>query len=1683
MLSTRSKIKIVLLFIVQIGFSNTPPIAVNDANFAKRNTNLEVASPGVLENDTDLDGDVLTVISFFVNGFTYTPNKTANFKEGSISISSDGSYTFIPTPNYLGIIPTITYVISDALFTTSANLNLSVILPPTTPVARNDFNKVELNKDLIVSSLGVLANDTDEDGDALTVTQFSINGIAYNFDETAILSEGSISIAANGSYVFKPTIDYLGPVSIINYTISDGTASANANLSLSVVLPPAPPIAIDDENATEKNKVLNVSAPGVLLNDSDENGDVLKISQFAVNGTAYLAGETATFIEGSITISANGSYIFTPAKDYFGAVPIINYTITDTTFSANANLMITVVLPPTPPVAVNDYDTVEINTTLTVPAPGVFINDSDVNGDELKITKFLINGLQYNSGQTAILQQGKFTLFVDGSYTFEPKPDYTGDVPVIFYTVSDGIFSATASLFFTVEHITNLLEISELSSCNQGFTSAGEYKVRYSIVLLNKSFARDYHQNCLIKNIDIVNDLQATFGNSCVVKVSDVTISNKDFITIPGGYPLEFKQKAINSDFLNITSSSIFNSDAIDNLTLYPRQNVTVSFCVTVKPFCDGRPNPTPSGSGVDFENIINVTSDRGNVSKNIVLNDFHTTEAVVTAGLFIPEFNDSVNPPPPGVINFDGTYDYANRVIITNEGTKTAENINFNMGLGSFFDNGIVFTEIRIEQVAGPTVTINPNYDGKTETLLLSPNNTLASGEKIILELFYLIAPYNSNTYSYFNQFDKSQTQGGLDGFDETTAKNKRNYSFVVWSDGLGNHLDRYYKTNSATASISSSAQCNCNTSGMRFKFTSNSSTEKTISEVIKKPNGILEHEEITYQIKIKNTSESVQLVTLQIQDVITNSCGGNIVSFTKPVILNTTASTNPTLNLNFNGSTDSFIFSGTDGVLKKNETVTVQFSVTYYESCIGVNKAIFTARNPLNGLVTSSKNVNINASTDSDGDGIIDTIDLDDDNDTIPDIAEYNGLGPFDDHDNDLIPNYRDTDFGVDTIGDGIVDIFDFDNDGVPNHLDLDSDNDGILDIVEAGNSISDTDKDGKTNKAVGANGLDNTRETNDTVSANINYAIPNSDADNNPNFLDIDADADGIVDTIEAQLTASFISLNAIFSDNGIDTAFPNGIIPIDTDLDGISDYLDTNSDNDIRDDIVEGWDINDDGIPEKVALNIDSDKDGLDDAFDIDNNLYDPSNGQNPMSFPNLDNTDTPERDWREIIAIKVILDSVSASERNNLIFTFSLVTKNDEATLIESASPILINLSTLNGTDTTNIYDVANSPFDFIGFTNISFTISPNTSSASFTITTIDDTIFEQPELFTLKATIISNNTINNELLGIGTILDNDEPPSITMNNSRENEGVVLAHTISLSHPSSTPILIDVRTVDNTAKSPDDYATFSEILTIDGTIDPNNSNTLVSFSISSKNDNLNESDEEEVNVLGIVTSKNVGNQDLNKKANIVDIDPNPTIVIDDVTVEEGEILKFSIRLLNANLEPMQNDKNINLTLETIDVTTFANEDYESKNVFRTIPAFSFSINEFVNSIDDRLNEKTETFYLQVNTNLDNVSNTFSPRGIGTITDNDYPNLFSPNADGKSDYFVISGIKDVYPNFKLTIFNRQGNEVYHYSNKGNPNPIWWDGTFHGNPAPTGVYFYILDYNDGTKKPKTNFIQLIR
>ncbi|APZ47777.1 hypothetical protein BW723_16380 [Polaribacter reichenbachii] len=1678
MLTKLSNTLIILLFVSQLLVGQTAPLAVNDTNIALINTNINVSAPGVLANDSDADGDTITVTEFSINGVTILADQTANLTEGTINIAENGAYSFTPSLNFTGNLPDINYIISDGTSTSSATLNISV---KVAPVANNDNYIAINNTALVTTTPGILNNDTDSDGDVIVVTEYSINGITYNVGQTATFTEGAILILSDGSFTYTPTLDFTGNLPTINYTISDGNFTSTADLNISVENIPE---AIDDENSTVVDISISELAPGLLNNDIDLDGDELKIIEFSVNSSTYNAGQTANFSEGSIIISENGSYMYTPTQNFSGDVSEINYTISDGVFESSANLNLTVYLPPEPPIASTDYDTVDINTTLTVAAPGVLANDTDINvQDIVTVTQFSVNGTLYNAGQTANLAEGKLSVAVDGSYIFEPTPNYTGNVPTITYTISDGTFTTTSNLLMTVEPTEDLLEINELGSCNQGFNANGEYKIVYSLILTNRNNARDLHEPALIRNIDLIDDLQSAFGSGCIVNVEAASVSNNLVENIAEGsyFPMDYDISAINNSFLNGSSSSFFNTNAINNLILYPRQSIFVSFCVTVNPFCDGRPDPTPSGSGINFTNTLTVNTDKGNnATSDITLNDFHTTEAVVSAGLYVPEFNNQ-SLDPPGLVNFDGTYDYVNTVILTNEGTVDAQNINFNMGLADF-RNRVVFTEFLISQVSGPDVTVNTNYDGNNETTLLTPNNILPAGETVVLEIYYKIGPIDNGSYSYFNQTSLSQTQGIADGFDALSDANKRAFTFVSWSDGLGDHLDRYYFANSASASITSDLYCTCTVAGMRFIFDAKSKTNKTITNVVKVPDGVLEHEEITYQITIENTSDSVQLDELQITDNLNSTCGGNILSVSTPTIFNSSATANPNLNLNYNGTSDTNLFDGTSGVLKTGEIITIEFTVLYSESCIGSNSASFTANDPLDRQIFSSNATSVNASTDTDNDGIIDDIDLDDDNDTITDVLEYDGLNPLDDDDADFIPNYRDTDFGADNNADGIVDIFDFDNDGVPNHFDLDSDNDGILDIVEAGNALDDTSNNGRTNNNVGANGLDNSNETNDGSNASNNYNIPNTDGTTKPDFLDIDADGDGIVDNIEAQLTNNYVTINGVFSDAGIDTAYPNGLTPIDSENDNIPDYIDTNSDNDIRDDIIEGWDTNSDGTAETVATNSDADNDGLDDAFDNNDGLLNPTNGQTPQSFPNFDNADTPERDWREIIAIVVLIDDVSLSEGNEFVFTLRLVTKNDNSVLIESAFPITINFSTANGTNITGQYDAAIAPFDYFSVLNTVFTIPPLMNTEQFSTTTLEDNIYELTEFFTLNGTITSNNTINTNFSGIGTILDNDVAPNIIMNNSLEDEGVALAHTITISHPCSTPIEIDVNTQDDFAISPDDYDSFSEVLVIEGTIDESNANTEVSFSISSFLDNLNELDQEPLDVVGVVQTNNVGTQDLTKTATIVDVDPNPLVVITNEETVEGKSLIFTINLLNDSNELMQNYLPINLNFITVDGTTTGNFDYESISEQVTIPAYSSTITQAVKTLNDNLNEDTETMYLQADLFSFNVANITAPRGTGIIKDNDYPNLFSPNGDGISDVFEISGIED-YPNFKLTIYNRQGNEIYNYSNNGNVNPLWWDGTYNGNPAPTGVYFYQLDFNDGSSKPITKFIQLIR
>ncbi|MFK5889509.1 MAG: T9SS type A sorting domain-containing protein [Flavobacteriaceae bacterium] len=170
--------------------------------------------------------------------------------------------------------------------------------------------------------------------------------------------------------------------------------------------------------------------------------------------------------------------------------------------------------------------------------------------------------------------------------------------------------------------------------------------------------------------------------------------------------------------------------------------------------------------------------------------------------------------------------------------------------------------------------------------------------------------------------------------------------------------------------------------------------------------------------------------------------------------------------------------------------------------------------------------------------------------------------------------------------------------------------------------------------------------------------------TDGDGIKDSFDIDSDGDGIVDNIEAQTTVGYIAPNGVVDAQGLDTAYTGGLTPVNTDGADTVDYLDTNSDNDVDLDALEGWDIDNDGIADTVPIGNDNDGDGLDDAYDTNDGLLNPTNGQTPTSFPDNDNVGN-DRDWRESF-VQTLFD-------NCLISSFNTTNENWRAATIDAAA--------------------------------------------------------------------------------------------------------------------------------------------------------------------------------------------------------------------------------------------------------------------------------------------------------------------------------------------------------------------------------------------------------------------------
>jgi CshA-type fibril repeat protein len=358
---------------VTVAPANDPPVAANDT--ASTQEDAPVTIP-VLANDSDVDGDPLSVTA-------------ASAANGLVVINGDGSISYTPNADFNGT-DTITYTISDGQGGVStATVTVVVGAVNDAPVAAADSTGTPEDTPV---SISVLANDTDVDGDPLTIT-------------AATSPDGGVTINPDGTIIFVPNPDFTG-TALITYTISDGRGGVSTATATVTVTPVNdPPVAGNDNAVTDEDVPVTIA---VLANDADPDGDPLVVT-------------AAAAVNGTVVINGDGTMSYAPNADFNGT-DTITYTISDGNGGfATATVMVTVNPANDPPVAAPDSVTTAEDTPVTIP---VLANDSDVEGDRLVV-----------SGATA--PNGTVTINADGTISYSPNPHFSG-VDTITYTISDG---------------------------------------------------------------------------------------------------------------------------------------------------------------------------------------------------------------------------------------------------------------------------------------------------------------------------------------------------------------------------------------------------------------------------------------------------------------------------------------------------------------------------------------------------------------------------------------------------------------------------------------------------------------------------------------------------------------------------------------------------------------------------------------------------------------------------------------------------------------------------------------------------------------------------------------------------------------------------------------------------------------------------------------------------------------------------------------------------------------------------------------------------------------------------------------------------------------------------------------------------------------------------------------------
>jgi Bacterial Ig domain len=276
---------------------NTPPVAKADTDTTPAGVAKTIS---VVANDSDINGDTLSVIGVSSSANTVVGVSTATSQGGIAALNIDGTITFTPAANFAGV-DTFIYTLSDGKASVTGTVTMTVVASSNNPpVAAADSATVLEDGSVVIN---VLANDTD-DNSGTGSSILSIASVSTPAKGTVTIS-GDAGVNKDQKVTYTPKPNANGS-DTFSYVVADGQGGTDtATVTVTITAVNDAPVAVGESVTVVRGTALSIN---VLTNDSDIDGDALIVSLptalpavLPTKGTVLTNGTTVTYTANGVT--------------------------------------------------------------------------------------------------------------------------------------------------------------------------------------------------------------------------------------------------------------------------------------------------------------------------------------------------------------------------------------------------------------------------------------------------------------------------------------------------------------------------------------------------------------------------------------------------------------------------------------------------------------------------------------------------------------------------------------------------------------------------------------------------------------------------------------------------------------------------------------------------------------------------------------------------------------------------------------------------------------------------------------------------------------------------------------------------------------------------------------------------------------------------------------------------------------------------------------------------------------------------------------------------------------------------------------------------------------------------------------------------------------------------------------